>query len=135
MSARPCQRPRLFHSLWPCRKSRIRVGTRSLALASLAAFTVGEPTDGPSMKSGTLPTMALLRLFAAAREAAGVGSDEIPGETVDDVLAEARDRYGEAFATVLTACGVWLNGDEAAGDARVTDGDEIAVLPPVSGGA
>ncbi|CAN5813156.1 MoaD/ThiS family protein [soil metagenome] len=79
--------------------------------------------------------MALVRLFAAAREAAGVGSDEIPGGTVDDVLAEARGRYGDTFATVLPACRVWLNGHQAAGDACVTDTDEIAVLPPVSGGA
>ena len=79
--------------------------------------------------------MAVVRLFAAAREAAGAGSDQLPGETVDDVLAEARRRYGETFATVLTTCRVWLNGDETCGDAAVTDGDEIAVLPPVSGGA
>lgn len=78
--------------------------------------------------------MAVVRLFAAAREAAGVGSDTLPGVTVDDVLAEARRCYGETFATVLTTCKVWLNGDEARGDAPVTDSDEIAVLPPVSGG-
>ncbi|MDQ3737957.1 MAG: MoaD/ThiS family protein [Actinomycetota bacterium] len=78
--------------------------------------------------------MAVVRLFAAAREAAGVGSDELPGKTVDDVLAEARGRYGETFATVLTTCRVWLNGDETSGGAPVDDGDEIAVLPPVSGG-
>jgi molybdopterin converting factor small subunit len=37
---------------------------------------------------------------------------------------------------VLDGSRVWVNGDEpAAGDAtELEDGDEIAVLPPVSGG-
>lgn len=79
--------------------------------------------------------MAVVRLFAAAREAAGVGSDKFAGDTVDDVLAEARRRYGDTFAAVLPTCRVWLNGDEARGSSPVTESDEIAVLPPVSGGA
>jgi molybdopterin converting factor small subunit len=28
-----------------------------------------------------------------------------------------------------------VNGEPAGGDVRVTDADEVAVLPPVSGGA
>jgi molybdopterin synthase sulfur carrier subunit len=78
-----------------------------------------------------------LRLFAAAREAAGTGTDTFDGHTVGDVLAAARTRYGEPFGQVLAGSRVWLDGDEPdAGDATpVTDGAEIAVLPPVSGGA
>ena len=78
--------------------------------------------------------MAVLRLFASAREAAGTGSDRIDGATVGAVLAHARDRYGEGFASVLAGCRVWRNGEPAlAGDAVGAD-DEVAVLPPVSGG-
>jgi sulfur-carrier protein len=78
--------------------------------------------------------VAVLRLFAAAREAAGTGRDEVPGTTVGDVLDAAVARYGEPFARVLGTCKVWRNGDEATRDEPVTDGDEVAVLPPVSGG-
>lgn len=78
--------------------------------------------------------MATLRLFAAAREAAGTGRDTIPGATVGEVLAAARERYGPDFAAVLGTCKVWRNGEEAAASEPCGDGDEIAVLPPVSGG-
>jgi molybdopterin converting factor small subunit len=78
-----------------------------------------------------------LLLFAAAREAAGTNRDTVDADTVGEVLAIARRRYGAGFASVLDGSRVWLDGDEpAAGDATsVADGAEVAVLPPVSGGA
>lgn len=78
--------------------------------------------------------MARLRLFAAAREAAGTGTDTIDGASVGDVLAGARARYGADFGAVLDGSKVWLNGEPAQADHPVTDNDEVAVLPPVSGG-
>ena len=39
-----------------------------------------------------------------------------------------------AFAALLPTCGVWVNGDFADRADRVHDTDEVAVLPPVSGG-
>ena len=78
--------------------------------------------------------MVVLRLFAAAREAAGTGRDEVPGATVGEVLATARLRYGEAWADVLTTAQVWCNGEPCQEADAVGPGDEVAVLPPVSGG-
>lgn len=78
--------------------------------------------------------MATLRLFAAAREAAGVGSVELPGDTVGAVLAAAVDRFGPALVAVLPSCRVWLNGEPAEEGTAVSPTDEVAVLPPVSGG-
>ncbi len=78
--------------------------------------------------------MAHLRLFASAREAAGTGSDEVPGDTVGEVLEAAIDRYGTAFADLLGMCNIWCNGEAVDADHRVSDNDEVAVLPPVSGG-
>jgi sulfur-carrier protein len=78
-----------------------------------------------------------LRLFAQARDAAGRAVDELDAPTLGELLDAARARYGPAFAAVLGTARVWVNGDEPAdGDAtRLGDGDEVAVLPPVSGGA
>jgi sulfur-carrier protein len=78
--------------------------------------------------------MPKVRLFAQAREAAGTGADELPGATVDDVLRAARERYGPVFATVLDQSRVWVNGEPADLAQPVDDNDEVAVLPPVSGG-
>jgi molybdopterin converting factor small subunit len=79
--------------------------------------------------------MARLRLFAAAREAAGTGTDEFDAGTVQAVLSAAVNRYGDGFAAVLDTCKVWLNGDETDLTAAVGPTDEVAVLPPVSGGS
>lgn len=78
--------------------------------------------------------MARLRLFAAAREAAGTANDEIDASTVAEVLAVASDRYGPDFVAVLGGSRVWCNGEPALDDDPVGPDDEVAVLPPVSGG-
>lgn len=75
-----------------------------------------------------------LRMFAQAREVAGTSRDELPGDTVAAVLAAARARYGEGFDAVLAMSKVWVNGEPAALDEKVGADDEVAVLPPVSGG-
>ena len=80
-----------------------------------------------------------LLLFAAAREAAGRGVDEYDlavSPSVGALLDAAGTAYGATFEAVLETARVWVNGDEPA-DGRATrlvDGDEVAVLPPVSGG-
>ena len=75
-------------------------------------------------------------MFARAREAAGTGSDRFDAETVGDLMTQAVERYGTGFGDVLATSRVWINGDEPiAGDTtQLHDGDEVAVLPPVSGG-
>jgi MoaD family protein len=80
-----------------------------------------------------------LRLFAAAREAAGRGSEEfdVPdGTTLGELLDDTTRRYGGEYAAVLRTARVWVNTEEPeAGSATVlAAGDEVAVLPPVSGG-
>ena len=79
--------------------------------------------------------MPTIRLFASARDAAGTARDVLAGTTVAEVLGEAGRRYGPPFLAVLPTCRVWVNGEPAGDDDLVADGDEVAVLPPVSGGA
>jgi len=80
--------------------------------------------------------VARLRLFAQAREAAGTAEVTVEAATVGALLAIARVELGAEFGAVLDTSRVWVNGDEpAAGDATpLGPGDEVAVLPPVSGG-
>jgi molybdopterin converting factor small subunit len=79
--------------------------------------------------------MAVLLLFAAAREAAGTGREEVEGSTVGEVLAGACARHGELFASVVASSKVWRNGEPATSEEAVGPADEVAVLPPVSGGS
>ena len=78
--------------------------------------------------------MTRLLLLGPARDAAGVRSDEMAGATVGDVVRAAVARYGSAFEEVLEVSQVWLNGEPAALETPVGAYDEVAVLPPVSGG-
>lgn len=78
--------------------------------------------------------MPTLRLFAQAREAAGTGSVEFAGNTVDEILNTAVKSFGENFSIVLANSKVWVNGEEVPRSHPLTDKDEVAVLPPVSGG-
>ena len=92
--------------------------------------TSSSPTAGPRSR----PDLARLRLFAAAREAAGVARVDVEGATVGDVLRSATARFGNAFADVVATSRVWVNGEPAQADTAVGADDEVAVLPPVSGG-
>lgn len=78
--------------------------------------------------------MAVVLLFAAVREAAGTSRAVIGGRTVAEVLAAADDRFGPVFAAQRARARVWVNGEPAGPDTAVGDHDEVAVLPPVSGG-
>jgi molybdopterin converting factor small subunit len=78
--------------------------------------------------------MARLRLFGPAREAAGTASVTMPGQSVAAIIAAAEEQFGEAFSQVLRVSNIWLNGETVPSDAHVNDDDEVAVIPPVSGG-
>ena len=79
--------------------------------------------------------MARLRLFASLRELAGTASAEIEGATVGEVLQRATESYGVDFGRALQSAQVWVDGEQATSDSPVAHGAEVAVIPPVSGGA
>jgi molybdopterin converting factor small subunit len=78
--------------------------------------------------------MARLLLLGPAREAAGRSRDTVEGATIKQVLEAAVERYGTHFSEVLATSQIWLNGEPADVAVGVGTQDEIAVLPPVSGG-
>ncbi len=78
--------------------------------------------------------MAHLRLFASLREIAGTNMVEVEADTVGAALDFAVDQYGERFAAGLGTAQVWVNGDQAERTTPVSASDEIALIPPVSGG-
>jgi molybdopterin converting factor small subunit len=73
--------------------------------------------------------------FARARDVAGRASDDVPGATVAEVLEHVIGRCGPAFEDVLSTSRVWVNGEPAENQRVVGALDEVAILPPVSGGS
>jgi len=58
----------------------------------------------------------------------------LPGHDVAGIIAAAEEQFGETFVRILATSSVWLNGDAVDPGALVNDNDEVAVIPPVSGG-
>ena len=75
-----------------------------------------------------------VRLFAALREMAGSPRVEADGETVGDVVRAVSDRFGERFASVASAGSVVVDGERADPSQPLDEGQDVALLPPVSGG-
>ena len=77
-----------------------------------------------------------VRLFARLRDIAGAGDlsrEAAVGATVADVWRGLVDEYPE-MARYESSVSSAVNADYARMTASVCDGDEIAFLPPVSGG-
>ena len=92
-------------------------------------------TSGPGLRNDAhAPRAVRLLLFASAREAAGTREVSLTASTVGEVLELARTRFGAGFSSVLDRSRVWVNGEPAGPETRLSEGDEVAVLPPVSGG-
>jgi MoaD family protein len=75
-----------------------------------------------------------VRLFAALREQAGAARVEAEGRTVGDVVDALTGRYGERFGSIAAVGSYVVNGERASRETLIADGDEVALLPPVSGG-
>ncbi|MGC5167894.1 MoaD/ThiS family protein [Luteimicrobium sp. DT211] len=91
------------------------------------------PTEAERLAAG--PTVRV-RAFAAARAALGWSELDVsarPGSTVGELLtgllAEAPDA-----ADVIARCSVLVDGIRAEGDAAVSAGAVVDLLPPFAGG-
>ncbi len=84
--------------------------------------------------------MVKILYFAGLREATGQGAEEfaLPDDVRDvaalrALLRKRGDAWAEALAESKRVRAA-VNQDMAAGDTPVTDGDEVAFFPPVTGG-
>jgi molybdopterin converting factor subunit 1 len=79
-----------------------------------------------------------VRLFAILRERAGRDSVEIElpeGATVGDAFARLAETPGLAELVERMPLRMAVNREYADGATRIASGDELAVIPPISGGA
>ena len=77
-----------------------------------------------------------VNLFAALRDGAGTGEIHLPwkqGMTCRDILEELKKRF-HSMAFLLESSFVAVNGSYAESEMPLMPEDEIAVMPPVSGG-
>lgn len=76
-----------------------------------------------------------MRYFAQAADAAGCRDEEIElaGHGQDE-LREALVRRHPGLAPLLDVCRLAVNGAYVPYDHALADGDEVALIPPVSGG-
>jgi MoaD family protein len=75
-----------------------------------------------------------VRLFASLREIAGTSQLEADAPDVGTLLDDLRRRLGPEFSRVLSAGAVVVNGEASGRDRTLVPSDEVALLPPVSGG-
>ncbi len=80
-----------------------------------------------------MPAVTVL-LFASLRESAGASRVEVEASTVGGLLATLAERHGEGFARAAALGSVIVDGERVGPERALRGGEEVAILPPVSGG-
>ena len=75
-----------------------------------------------------------VKLFAALREIAGTSELEVDAPDVSALCEDLVAKFGEEFGRILAAGAVVVNGETGRGEGLLEPDDEVALLPPVSGG-
>ena len=75
-----------------------------------------------------------VRLFAVFRELAGVSVLEMDALDVGSLIDQLSARLGPEFDRIMPAGTVVVDGETVGRDRVLGPEDEVAVLPPVSGG-
>jgi sulfur-carrier protein len=77
--------------------------------------------------------MAVVRYFAAAREATGLDSESRAEQTLGDLRAAVAAEH-PGLAGILPRCAVLVGGARVDDDAALDDDALVDVLPPFAGG-
>ena len=75
-----------------------------------------------------------VRLFAALREIAGASLLEVDAPDIGSLLDQLSEKFGPEFDRIMAAGAVVVDGENVERDRALTPEDEVALLPPVSGG-
>jgi molybdopterin converting factor small subunit len=78
--------------------------------------------------------VARLRLFGRLADLAGTSFVEVDEKTAEGVRESVCERFGAEFSELARRSRIWVNGGDPPPGLLVTDSDEVALLPPVSGG-
>jgi len=78
-------------------------------------------------------SLVTVRYWAGARAAAGVGSDEVPGDSVAAVAAAVGELH-PALRPVLAVSSFLIDGATARPEDAVASGATVEILPPFAGG-
>ena len=76
-----------------------------------------------------------VRLFAALRELAGTSELDVDASDVGDLLDQLSRKFGAEFDRIMASGSVMVDGERAARSRGLRHEHEVALLPPVSGGA
>jgi molybdopterin converting factor small subunit len=78
--------------------------------------------------------VAAVKFFAQMRDLTGCRSAVMHSRTIDALIDEGGAIYGPGFISLAASCAVWVNGATVPHDWVFSDDDEVAFLPPMSGG-
>lgn len=76
-----------------------------------------------------------VRLFAALRDLANASEVEANGGSVGEVVDDLCARFDERFAAIARVGSVVVDGERAEPGTVLDGTEEVALLPPVSGGS
>lgn len=76
-----------------------------------------------------------VRLFASLRDLARASSVRVEAGSVGEMVEALAARFGQRFGQVAATGTVVVDGEPASSEQPLTGGEEVALLPPFSGGA
>lgn len=78
--------------------------------------------------------MPAVLFFAQMRDLTGCRRAVMDSRTIDALIDEGGASFGPEFIALAATCAVWVNGETVPTNWVFSDDDEVAFLPPISGG-